>query len=117
MNKNINNIPRAVSMRPQSSSAPSESPARDSDVTKTKYNSPLADRMRPQSLDEFLGQEEVVGKGKLLRQAIESDIIPSMIFWGPPGTGKTTLSRIIVRDLELPAEESRRVRPKRRITC
>jgi len=58
---------------------------------------PLADRMRPSTLDYFLGQTEIVGEGKLLRQAIESDQIPSMIFWGPPGTGKTTLAFIIAK--------------------
>ncbi|HRY60044.1 MAG TPA: replication-associated recombination protein A [Patescibacteria group bacterium] len=57
--------------------------------------SPLADRMRPSKLEDFFGQEEVIGEGKLLRRAIESDQIPSMIFWGPPGTGKTTLAYII----------------------
>jgi len=49
---------------------------------------PLADRMRPQTLQEFLGQEHIVGAGKPLRLAIESDRLHSMIFWGPPGTGK-----------------------------
>lgn len=58
---------------------------------------PLADRMRPSSLEYFLGQTEIVGEGKLLRQAIESDQVPSMIFWGPPGTGKTTLAFIIAK--------------------
>ncbi len=58
---------------------------------------PLAVRMRPETLDEFLGQEELVGKDKLLRQAIESDSLPSMIFWGPPGSGKTTLAYIIAK--------------------
>ena len=58
---------------------------------------PLADRMRPETLDEFLGQEEIVGEKKLLREAIKSDKIPSMIFWGPPGTGKTTLATIIAK--------------------
>lgn len=60
-------------------------------------NTPLADRMRPETLEEFLGQEEIVGKGKMLRQAIESDNLPSIIFWGPPGSGKTTLAHIIAK--------------------
>ena len=56
---------------------------------------PLADRLRPETLADYLGQEEIIGEGKLLRKAIENDSLPSMIFWGPPGTGKTTLARII----------------------
>jgi len=56
---------------------------------------PLADRMRPRTLDEFIGQEEILGKGKLLRRAIEADRISSVIFYGPPGCGKTTLAKII----------------------
>src|SRR5690606_31805995 len=56
---------------------------------------PLAERMRPRSLDETVGQEHLTGPGRLLRRALESDRIPSMILWGPPGTGKTTLARII----------------------
>ncbi len=62
-----------------------------------KKNAPLADRMRPQTLDEFLGQEHIVGKGTLLRRAIEADKLGSCIFWGPPGCGKSTLAAIIAQ--------------------
>jgi len=58
---------------------------------------PLADRMRPQTLDEFMGQEDLLGPGKPLRTQIERDDLSSMLFWGPPGCGKTTLARIIAR--------------------
>ena len=60
-----------------------------------KREAPLADRMRPRTLDEFVGQDQLLGQGKVLRQAIESDHLPSMILWGPPGSGKTTLAMII----------------------
>lgn len=57
--------------------------------------SPLASRLRPSTLEEFAGQEHLLGEGKVLRQLIERDQISSMIFWGPPGVGKTTLASII----------------------
>ncbi|MDY6854414.1 MAG: replication-associated recombination protein A [Thermodesulfobacteriota bacterium] len=58
---------------------------------------PLAERIRPVTLDEFVGQDHILKKGKVLRNAIEADEIPSLIFWGPPGSGKTTLARIIAK--------------------
>jgi putative ATPase len=60
-----------------------------------KREAPLADRMRPRTLEEMVGQDHLLGQGKILRQAIESDHLPSMIFWGPPGSGKTTLAMVI----------------------
>ncbi len=62
---------------------------------------PLAEQLRPRNLDEFIGQEKLVGKGGILRQAIDSGKIPSMILWGPPGVGKTTLANIIANQLSL----------------
>src|SRR5512142_1201258 len=58
---------------------------------------PLADRMRPRTLDEFVGQEHILAPGKPLRMQIERDDTGSIIFWGPPGVGKTTLAQIIAR--------------------
>ena len=60
-------------------------------------NEPLANKVRPKTLDEFAGQHHLLGKGKMLRQMIEQDKVLSMIFWGPPGVGKTTLARIIAK--------------------
>jgi len=57
--------------------------------------SPLSDRLRPRNFEEFFGQKDIVGKGKILRQMIENDELSSLIFWGPPGVGKTTLAQII----------------------
>lgn len=61
---------------------------------------PLADRMRPKTLADFVGQEKLLGEGKILRKAIESDNVPSMVLWGPPGSGKTTLASIIAKTTE-----------------
>jgi putative ATPase len=63
---------------------------------------PLAERMRPKSLDDYVGQKHLVGPGAVLRKAIENDALPSMLFWGPPGVGKTTLAYIISQSLYRP---------------
>jgi putative ATPase len=64
-------------------------------VARRNASAPLADRMRPRTLDAFVGQPHILGPGKLLRRAVEADRVTSVIFYGPPGTGKTTLARII----------------------
>jgi putative ATPase len=70
---------------------------RTPDVEERRAPPPLADRMRPRALDEFVGQAHLLGPGKVLRLAIERDEIPSMILWGPPGSGKTSLALLIAR--------------------
>lgn len=65
-------------------------------------HTPLAERMRPQLLDQYVGQQHIIGKGKPLRIAIENGHIPSVLFWGPPGVGKTTLAHIISQELKRP---------------
>ncbi|PLB87046.1 AAA family ATPase [Dysgonamonadaceae bacterium] len=65
-------------------------------------SAPLAERLRPQSLDDFIGQKHLVGKGAVLRKMIESGRVPSIIFWGPPGVGKTTLANIIANTVKAP---------------
>ncbi|MBQ6410928.1 MAG: AAA family ATPase, partial [Atopobiaceae bacterium] len=76
--------------------APEEpiAPPHDDDPDAT---APLAARMRPRTLDEVAGQQHLIGPGKVLRRMIEADAVPSMVFWGPPGVGKTTLARVIAR--------------------
>ena len=66
---------------------------------------PLAERMRPQEIDQIIGQDHLLGKGKTLRQVIEKGKLHSMIFWGPPGVGKTTLARVLANHANLPFEQ------------
>src|SRR3989442_11065112 len=83
--------------------APSPAPetaSRAEAEAKSFQHSPLAARMRPRSLPEFVGQSHILGPGQLLRRAIESDRIQSLIFYGPPGTGKTSLAQIIARQTQ-----------------
>lgn len=72
----------------------------DPQNSRPRRPAPLADQMRPRRLEEVLGQDHLVGEGKILREVIHSEEIPSMIFWGPPGSGKTTLAEIIARETQ-----------------
>ncbi len=65
-------------------------------------NAPLAERMRPKTLDEYIGQAHLLAEGASLRRALDAGVIPSMIFWGPPGVGKTTLAQLIAKHLDRP---------------
>src|SRR5919109_1216254 len=76
---------------------PPEAPAAAESASAGLRHQPLAARMRPRSLDEFTGQTHILAPGQLLRRAIEADRIQSLIFFGPPGTGKTSLAQIIAR--------------------
>src|SRR5262245_53018238 len=71
-----------------------EPPARTHERQR-RGDAPLADRIRPRTLDEILGQDEALGPGTPLRRAIEADALPSLILWGPPGSGKTTLAQVV----------------------
>jgi putative ATPase len=88
---------------------------------RAERHAPLAARMRPRSLDEFVGQEHIVGRGRALRRAIEEDRLPSLVLWGPPGSGKTTLARIIASltksDFELVSAVSSGVADLRRVVA
>ena len=79
------------------STSPKKIPSPRGRGVRTRSAAPLAHRMRPRTLDDFVGQERVLGPGKPLRQWIESDRVPSLVLWGPPGCGKTTLSQIIAQ--------------------
>lgn len=68
----------------------------------TTFLAPLAERMRPSTLDEYIGQDHLLKQGASLRRALDSGVIPSMIFWGPPGVGKTTLAQLIASHLKRP---------------
>ena len=75
---------------------------KDDTLFESDSGKPLADRMRPKTLDDFVGQEHILGEGKILKLLIEKKDIPSMILWGPSGVGKTTLGWLMGRHMKLP---------------
>ncbi|MGZ5438962.1 MAG: replication-associated recombination protein A, partial [Candidatus Aminicenantales bacterium] len=84
---------------------PTDAKKKDRDKDKTKgLRAPLAERMRPRTFDRVYGQDHILGKGKLLSELIESNQLVSIIFWGPPGSGKTTLGMMLARHFDLPFE-------------
>ncbi|MBI3179321.1 MAG: AAA family ATPase, partial [Deltaproteobacteria bacterium] len=76
----------------------------DAAAERDQGNAPLADRMRPASLDEIMGQDKILGPGRALRSLIEGGEVPSMILWGPPGSGKTMLARVIAKHVQAALE-------------
>src|SRR3989442_5586195 len=78
-------------------SGPRQRPAAEAAGGEGGWHTPSADRVRPESLEEIVGQDDLIGAGRPLREAIGRDRIQSMILWGPPGSGKTTLARLIAR--------------------
>ena len=81
----------------QCSQPPQDSPSSEPSGTEAGSRMPLAARMRPATLEEIVGQDHILGPGKLLRRAIEADRLGSLILYGPPGCGKTTLAEVIAR--------------------
>src|ERR1041384_8686427 len=79
---------------------PDDGPPEDRPSESSRSGAPLAERMRPRTFDEFVGQSDLLAPGKPLREAIERDLLQSILLWGTPGTGKTTLARIIAEMTE-----------------
>ena len=89
--------PRAQGLRQMSLLDGAAAPAGGGAEPAADLSQPLASRMRPETLDEVVGQKQLLGEGKALRRMIEEDRVPSMILWGPPGVGKTTIANVIAK--------------------